>query len=137
MSFIYYNKAEVAQVLPEKRASMVFTQPDVFMHFGEIKTLYIYDYTIEKLDESWKNKLTKWWGKLDFNSPEEAYTYNRVSSEYRYIDFAILPELASLTEEEQLITPLVWNNNELMINTHFITALQQAEAVDIWFDRLH
>ncbi|MDN3610434.1 hypothetical protein ACFFUP_01870 [Vibrio ostreicida] len=137
MTFIPFDKATIATVLPEKRATFVFTQPDVYMNFGEIKTLYIYEDILERLDEKWLDQLTQWWAELDFNVPNTEHDLDKTCDEYAFIDFAILPELTSLDDHVAKQTPLVWDNKELMINTDFLIGLQQAGAVDIWFDRLY
>ncbi|BCV33759.1 hypothetical protein [Shewanella algae] len=137
MTFIPFEKAAVEAVLPENRAKLVFTQPDVYMHFGEIKTLYIYDDIIEDLDDKWLDQLTHWWGELDFNAPNTEHDLDKVCTEYTFIDFALLPELASLDEHTAKGTPLAWDKKELVINTNFLAGLQQAGAVDIWFDKLY
>ncbi|WP_139296349.1 hypothetical protein [Moritella viscosa] len=140
MMFIPFNKASLSVLLPEKRAEFVFTQPDLFMRFSEITIFYIYDDVIEKLDEKWKEKLTLWWGKIDFNTPDLDYDdecyHDRVCEEYNYVDFAIIPDVKSLTEDEIKVTPLAWDNKEIVIHTDFIEALKQAGSVDIWYDRL-
>ncbi|GEK16087.1 hypothetical protein [Aliivibrio fischeri] len=138
--FIPFNKASLSGLLPENRAEFIFTQPDLFMRFSEIITFYIYDDVVDKLDDKWKDKLTLWWGKIDFNTPDldydDEYYHNRVCSEYNYVDFAIIPDIKSLTKDEINVTPFAWDNNEIVIHSDFIKALKRAGSVDIWYDRL-
>lgn len=134
--YIPFNEIQVSTVLPEKRVRLGASYPDLFMCFATINTLYIYDGIIDKLDKQWKDSLTLWQGQLDIRIPKVETEREYVDNEYSYVDFGVIPQVSSLTDEDIKLTPFAWDNNEIVIHHDFIAALKKAGANCIWFNTL-
>jgi len=133
MLFIPFNKKYLAPLLPEKRGpKLIFIEPNLFIIFENITRMYLHDSVIAKLDDNWTDKLTLWDGELDCRQSHR--DDDLLFFEHKSIDFAILPERATVSADAMSSTPFAWDNKSLVINTEFVKALKQAGADFVWYD---
>ncbi|ARC91742.1 hypothetical protein B6A42_05955 [Vibrio coralliilyticus] len=128
---MYIRFKNLRDILPEKRNTIVFSNPDLYITFMPTRRFVIWESVLSDLDKKWLEGVALWPTEFDFGTHEEDYT--RQFDDYKTIELLQFPKLDDLNVEEDFAF-VFDDSNELYISEKFVHDLKSAGCVDIWYD---